>query len=116
MKLLLDENLSPRLAGLLSDPYPGSSHVKDVGLRGAADSRIWDFARAEAFVIVSKDSDFRERSLVDGFPPKIVWLAVGNASTSVIAELLQRERPRMQTFVDDHEASLLMLSIGDAAL
>jgi len=39
MKLLLDENLSPRLVHLLSDRYPGSRHVHDCGL-GAADDSI----------------------------------------------------------------------------
>jgi predicted nuclease of predicted toxin-antitoxin system len=37
MKLLFDENLSPKLVGLLDDLYPNSVHVRDVGLKSADD-------------------------------------------------------------------------------
>ena len=116
MKLLLDENVSPTLAARLAHEYPGTAHVRDVGLRGAADERIWQHARAEAFAIVSKDADFRDRSYVEGFPPKIVWLDVGNAGTTAIADLLRREHPRIEQFGSSGEASLLILSIDTHAV
>ena len=116
MKLLFDENLSPRLPGDLSTESPGSAHVSDAGLRAAEGHRIWDHARGQGFTIVSKDTDFRERSFVDGFPPKIIWLDVGNAGTFAIAGLLRRERPRIERFEAHEEASLLILSIGLNAL
>ncbi len=72
--------------------------------------------RVQGLVIVSKDTDFRERSYVEGFPPKIIWLDVGNAGTAAIAELLRRERPRVQHFESQEEASLLILSIGPIAI
>jgi len=37
MKLLLDQNLSPRLADRLADLFPDSSHVQRVGLDTATD-------------------------------------------------------------------------------
>ena len=85
MKLLFDENLSPRLVNALAQEYPASTHVAQVGLRGAEDSRIWERARQDGLAIVSKDTDFRERSFVEDFPPKVIWLDVGNAGTSPIA-------------------------------
>ncbi len=116
MKLLFDENLSRKLPGVLSAEFPGSAHVGDVGLRAAEDHRIWHHARTDGFMIVSKDTDFRERSFVEGHPPKIIWLDVGNAGTLVIAELLRRERQRIAHFDSQEEASLLILSIGANAL
>jgi predicted nuclease of predicted toxin-antitoxin system len=116
MKLLFDENLSPKLPDALSREYPGSTHVRDVGLRGADDRQIWDYARAQGFCIVSKDTDFRERSFVEGFPPKIVWLDVGNAGTKIIGELLRREQPRLGRFETQAEVSLLILSLGANAV
>ncbi len=59
MKLLVDENLSPRLIQALEVEYPGSVHLRSVGLRGAIDEVIWNYAREQGFVIVSKDNDFR---------------------------------------------------------
>jgi len=68
-------------------------------LRGTDAQKIWHFGREQGFAIVSKDTDFRERSFVEGFPPKIIWLDVGNAGTPVIVDLLQRERRRVEAFV-----------------
>ena len=59
MKLLFDENLSPRLASVLANKYPDSAHVSDVGLLGATDRQIWSYARGNHYIIVSKDTDFR---------------------------------------------------------
>ena len=109
VKLLFDENLSPDLVGLLRDEFPASAHVRDVGLRGAADSDIWDHARERGFVIVSKDDDFRQRSFLEGAPPKVVWLQVGNAKTQTIAALLRRESRRLATFESEEESALLIV-------
>ena len=116
MKLLFDENLSHKLVGIFSHDFPASAHVTDVGLRAAEDRQLWDHARANGFVIVSKDTDFRERSYVEGFPPKIIWLDVGNAGTVAIADLLRRERQRIEKFGDQEDPSLLILSIGQTSI
>ena len=109
MKLLFDENVSPKLVGLLADAYPGSTHVRDAGLKGADDDLIWGYARDQGFVIVSKDDDFRHRSFVEGAPPKVVWLQVGNAATSAIAALLRDEAARLRGFEDEDESALLIV-------
>ena len=111
MKLLFDENVSPRLAKLLAAEFPGSAHVRDAGLRGADDRRIWEYARNEGFAIVSKDTDFRERSYVEGAPPKVVWLDVGNAGTENIEGILRRERNRVERFGASEGPSFLILSL-----
>jgi predicted nuclease of predicted toxin-antitoxin system len=64
MKLLFDQNLSPRLPRLLADIYADSVHVREVGLRDEDDSVIWEYAKLHGFAIVSKDSDFQQRSLL----------------------------------------------------
>ncbi|WP_369667921.1 DUF5615 family PIN-like protein [Thioalkalicoccus limnaeus] len=79
MKLLLDENLSPKLPGLLAELCPGSSQIDEAGLRGARDAEVWEYAKANRYILVSKDNDFGQRSFQYGAPPKVVWLNVGNA-------------------------------------
>ena len=116
MKLLFDENVSHRLAQTLSDVFPGSSHLRSVGLRGKEDRQIWEYARKEGFAIVSKDTDFRERSYVEGAPPKVVWLDVGNAGTKAIEGLLRREHERVDRFAESDESSVLILSLGPNAV
>lgn len=66
MRLLLDENLSPRLVESLDDLYPGSQHVDLAGFRGQPDQAIWEYARRHDLAIVSKDNDFRQLSFLYG--------------------------------------------------
>ena len=110
MKLLLDQNLSDRLLPILGDDYPGSVHVRNVGLARADDEDVWRYALDEGFVITSKDSDFYQRSLVRGHPPKVVWIRAGNCTTDRIAQLLRRHREDLKVFSDDPEASFLILT------
>jgi len=116
VKLLFDENVSHRLPESLANEFPDSTHVRIAGLRGADDRRIWDYARDQGFAIVSKDTDFRERSYVDGAPPKVVWLDVGNAGTEAIERLLRHERERVERFAASEESSFLILSLGEKAV
>jgi len=116
VKLLFDANLSPALVARLNSEYPGSTHVRDVGLRAGSDAQIWEHAKANEFAIVSKDTDFRERSFVEGFPPKVIWLDVGNAGSTQIAVLLQTEQPRVEAFGKSTAASVLILSLGTSAV
>jgi predicted nuclease of predicted toxin-antitoxin system len=57
VRLLLDQNLSPRLARVLTPVYPGSIHVRDAGLQSADDDAIWAYAAEHGFVIVSSPED-----------------------------------------------------------
>jgi predicted nuclease of predicted toxin-antitoxin system len=58
MKLLFDQNLSHWLIGQMAAEFPGSAHIRDVGLAAAPDLDVWAYAAAKGFVIVSKDTDF----------------------------------------------------------
>ena len=78
MRLLFDQNLSPRLKEALEDIYPGSLHVKDVGLESADDVTVWTYASERGLTIASKDSDFRQLSFAFGHPPKVIWIRCGN--------------------------------------
>jgi predicted nuclease of predicted toxin-antitoxin system len=109
MKLLFDQNLSPRLIRRLADIYPDSAHVREVGLRDADDSAIWDYAKLNGFALVSKDSDFQQRSLLYGGPPKFIWLRVGNCPVKTIEDLLRKHSAAIHTFGMDDSKSHLML-------
>jgi len=108
MKLLFDQNLSPRLTRLLDDIYANSVHVREVGLRDASDLEIWEYAKAYGYAIVSKDSDFQQRSLLLGAPPKFIWLRVGNCTVKRTEELLRSYSAAIHTFDLDDSKSHLM--------
>jgi len=107
--LLFDENLSHKLVEILSDDYPRCIHVRDAGLRGTEDFQIWNYCKEHGLMIVSKDTDFRERSFLEGPPPKVIWLDVGNAGTQAIIELLKRKRFEVERFKSQPEESLFIL-------
>ncbi len=109
MKLLFDQNLSPRLPLLLADIYPESVHVREVGLRDAGDGVIWQYAKDQGFAIVSKDSDFQQRSLLVGSRPKFIWLRVGNCSVRRTEDVLRTYSAAIHTFDLDDSKSHLML-------
>lgn len=44
MKLLFDQNLSFRLIAALEDLYPGSAHVRLLGMEAVDDEVIWEYA------------------------------------------------------------------------
>lgn len=55
---------------------------------GASDEDVWDYARDNGFIIISKDSDFQQRSLLYGHPPKVVWLRMGNCTREMLMQLI----------------------------
>lgn len=110
MKLLFDENLSDRLALDLADLFPGSTHVRDVGLKSADDPDVWKYAVDNDLIIVSKDADMHDRSLLFGYPPKVIWVRLGNCSTSDVEKLIRKEIDSINIFFRDKFASFLALS------
>lgn len=110
MRLLFDQNLSPRLVGLLAAEFPGSEHIRTPGLAAAPDPAIWAYAAANRFTVVSKDADFQQRALLLGHPPKVVWLRVGNGPTAAVVALLRSRRADLLAFAADPVASFLALA------
>jgi predicted nuclease of predicted toxin-antitoxin system len=110
MKLLFDENLSPKLPTRLSDLFPNSLHVRDVGMKATNDPVVWNYAKDNNLMIVSKDSDMHDLSLIFGNPPKVIWLRLGNCSTLQVENLLRRDFNTIKLFHEDENLSLLALS------
>ena len=92
MKLLLDENLSRRLIPFLQHAYPGSDQVVLMGLESASDKEVWQKAKDDGFIIVTRDADFQELSLVWGQPPKVIRLKTLNQSRAATLKLLLDNR------------------------
>lgn len=109
MKLLFDENLSPKLPGLLKGKFPGSRHVRECGLKGKTDRQIWDYARGEGFSIVSKDSDFLQRTIIHGPPPKVVWLRIGNCTRDDLLHLIVSREKEILALEGDTAQWILVL-------
>ena len=110
MKLLFDENLSPKLVARCAGTFPACTHVSLVGLEGHADSAIWDFAREHGFTIVSKDADFYHRSVLIGSPPQLIELRLGNCTSDQIVHLLRRNQNKIAELVASKSTAVLGLT------
>lgn len=71
MKFLIDNNLSHKLLLRLLTTFPDSEHVRNTVGVAADDLAVWEYALERDFVILTKDNDFDERSLVNGCQPLI---------------------------------------------
>ena len=113
-RLLFDENLARGLVTELRAEFPDSAHTLTVLGAAATDEQIWEYARAADMVIVTKDEDFQRFSVWRGFPPKVIWIQLGNCSTLQVALLLRATRERIAEFVAHPDAAFLPLRSPDA--
>jgi predicted nuclease of predicted toxin-antitoxin system len=77
MRFLVDAQLPPALARMLSAKGFEAEHVYDVQLGTAQDSAIWDYALSAQAAIITKDEDFATRITLRPEGPPIVWVRIG---------------------------------------
>jgi len=109
MKLLFDENLSPKLVAKLADLFPDSNHVEHVGFGSADDRSVWEYAQNNDFIIVTKDSDYNDLSVIHGFPPYVVWIRRGNCTTENIAEIIRQNAQGILDFTKSGKYGIMIL-------
>jgi predicted nuclease of predicted toxin-antitoxin system len=109
MRLLFDENLSPKMVAGLSDVFPGSAHVDRIGLGGGSDDEVWRYAKENDFVIISKDADFYEQSMLRGHPPKVVWIRRGNCTNRQLQLILRNKASVIAELCEADDVSLLRI-------
>jgi predicted nuclease of predicted toxin-antitoxin system len=109
MKLLFDQNLSPKLVIRLADLFPGSCHVQAAGLDCVDDNQVWAHAKQNGLTIVTKDEDFNNLCVVRGHPPKVIWLQLGNCTTAQVETLFRNRFAEIEAFENDGTAGTLVL-------
>lgn len=107
MRLLFDQNISPKIIKYLIPAFANCKQVRMAGLENKPDEDIFYWARKEAFSIVSFDSDFLDLNNVKGAPPKIILLRTGNQTTKAIAQLLNDKVLAIQAFLVHSEKEIL---------
>ena len=107
MKLLIDENISHRIVKLINQQFPDTLHVSSIRKKRFSDLDIWSYAKDNDFTIVTFDADFYEWQLIRGFPPKVIWLRLGNTKTEIIASELLESLDLIRNFIPDKEIGIL---------
>ena len=107
--LLIDNNLSPKLATRLQAIFPNTAHVMDFQLEASEDRAVWAFALQNDFHILTKDTDFINLLNYYGFPPKVIRINCGNATTKYIELLLLRDENIIHSFLQSDSLGLLII-------
>jgi len=107
MKILLDENISHRIMPLLSDAFQPSAHAKIISPSLKTDKDIWNYAHKHHYTIVTFDGDFYGWQLLNGFPPKIIWLRCGNITTRSLAHKPNVHEKQLIKFLRDKREGVI---------
>jgi predicted nuclease of predicted toxin-antitoxin system len=89
MTIWVDAHLPSAIATWMTDTLGVTAvALRDIGLRDAEDPEIFEAAKAQGVIFMTKDSDFVD--LVDRLdsPPQIIWLTCGNTSNARLREIL----------------------------
>jgi predicted nuclease of predicted toxin-antitoxin system len=108
VRFLLDENLSPRLAELLTTAGHDAVHARDLSLGRAPDELILDAARRDGRVVISADADFGEiLARMNAGQPSVVFLRrqQGRRATEVAALIIAN----LDTVADDLLAGAIVV-------
>jgi predicted nuclease of predicted toxin-antitoxin system len=107
MKIWIDAQLPPTLANWLTDNFNLEAvALRDIQLRDAQDTEIFESAQAEKAVIMTKDSDFIDLVCRLGAPPQILWLTCGNVTNRNLRQLLIATLPdAIERFVKERRSS-----------
>lgn len=109
MKLLFDQNGSPKLVRRLADLFPDSNHVFYLDLDRADDDAICRFAFSRGFAIVTKDVDYSEMPFIKRYLPKIIWIRKGNCSNADIEGLLRKHVDQIDSMEENETVRILIL-------
>ncbi len=110
MNILFDQNISYRIIKRIEDIFPASISVQALGYNNPHDIQIWEYAKSNNFSIVTFDADFIDLSNLKGFPPKIIWLRIGNTSTKNIAARIRAEQRSIVEFLSNSESAFLAIN------
>jgi len=90
MILWVDAQFSPAIATWISqDLGVPAVAVRELGLRDAADRRIFLAAKQVGAIVMTKDSDFLQMLDELGAPPQVLWITCGNTSNARLKEILR---------------------------
>lgn len=98
MKFLIDQNRSPRLAGLLREAGHDAVHTLELGLERAEDDELLGAAADEERVVVTGDTDFG------------ALLALARSRSPSVILFRARNMPRAE-----HQAAIILDHLYDVA-
>lgn len=99
-RFLVDNQLPAALARWLEAQGCQAEHVLTLQLAQSRDEILWERAARDGYVIVSKDEDFADFTLVRPEPVAVVWLRIGNCRTNDLLAAMARAWPEIVQQLD----------------
>ncbi|MGQ0443567.1 MAG: DUF5615 family PIN-like protein [Beijerinckiaceae bacterium] len=109
MRFLVDAQMPPVLSRYFAAEGHDAGHVADIGLGGAKDQAIWEYAARVGAVIVSKDEDFAQRTFFGKGGPPVVWIRLPNTRKR---ELLLWFEPLLPRIIEALERGERLIEIA----
>ena len=103
MTFLIDAQLPPALARWVDRQGHRATHIFEIGLERAKDEPIWEHARNNNAIIITKDQDFADRWLLSDRPVPLIWIRKGNCSNRALLEWLEPLWPDVLTRLEQGE-------------
>jgi predicted nuclease of predicted toxin-antitoxin system len=99
MKCLIDENLPHQLGQILRI---NSLHATRISEQ-PTDTELWNYAKENKLILLTKDTDFFDRLLLIGPPPKVIWIRLGNLRKQQLVDTLVQRWPDISRLIADHD-------------
>lgn len=90
LRVLCDVHISYRVVKFFEVEGIETIHINNI-LDGSEtkDSKIRKWADENNFVLITKDSDFRNSHFISGSPRKLLKIELGNISTKILLDMLK---------------------------
>jgi predicted nuclease of predicted toxin-antitoxin system len=98
-RLLIDENLPFSLGARLGVDYIHASQIAEQ----ASDTLLWQKARENDWIVLTRDTDFFDRLLRHGVPPRVIWIRLGNVRKSDLLRFIEERWPAIQQLIQSHD-------------
>ena len=103
MKFLVDNQLPAALARFLNARGVTCSHVLDLGLASASDSKIWRHVTETNGVLITKDEDFLYLAQRSQGGARLIWLRSGNCRTKDLLSAMDSAWSKIEASLESGE-------------
>ncbi len=98
-RLLIDENLPFSIGARIGVDYIHASQIAEQ----ASDSLLWQHARENDWVVLTRDTDFFDRLMRHGPPPKVIWIRLGNIRKNDLLDILEERWPIIERRIHSYD-------------
>jgi predicted nuclease of predicted toxin-antitoxin system len=109
LKLLIDKPISLRTVRLLGSIFPGTQHLRQVGLEGSSQEEILSYAVHYGYVLVTANETYLSLLNAEATDPKVIHLRCSRLIGKHVAGLMKRYISRIYAFGESLDERILLI-------